>query len=71
MKIINWFWHSEVDLVYNVENVYISENTFSNCGIDDWVNYSPQINRFGVFKFKSNIFLNGTNILNIPLKMLE
>lgn len=70
-KIINWFWHSELDLVYNVDNVYLLENTFSNCGIDDWVNYSPQINRFGVIKFKSNLFSNGTNVINIPLKMLE
>jgi hypothetical protein len=69
-KIVNWFWYSELDLVDNVDNVYITGNTFSNCGIDDWGAYLWQINRLGNIKFKNNLFINGTNVANIPLKML-
>lgn len=70
-KIINVFWFSKVDLVYNVDNVYVTDNTFSNCGIADWGVFLNTINSYGTIKFTRNLLINGTKVVNIPLKMLE
>lgn len=68
-RIINAFWYSDVDLIYNVDNVYISDNVFSNCGANDWSGYLAQINGYGKIKFMRNLYTNGTTVINIPLKM--
>lgn len=68
-RIINAFWYSDVDLIYNVDDVYISDNVFSNCGANDWSGYLAQINGYGTIKFTRNLYTNGTTVLNIPFKM--
>lgn len=68
-RIINAFWHSDVDLVYNVNNVYISDNVFSSCGTNDWSVYLTEINEYGTIKFTRNLYTNGTTVINIPSKM--
>lgn len=68
-RIINAFWYSDVDLIYNVDNVYISDNVFSNCGENDWSGYLTQINGYATIKFTRNLYTNGTTVINIPSKM--
>lgn len=68
-RIVNAFFYSDVDLIYNVDNVYISDNVFSNCGANDWSGYLAQINGYGTIKFTNNLYTNGTTVINIPSKM--
>jgi len=69
--IVNNFGYSAVGLVANVDNVFVSDNIFSNCGANDWSGYLSVINNFGVIKVTRNALSNGTTLINVPLKMQE
>ena len=68
-SIFDSFAYSASGLVTNVDNVLISNNTFNNCGVNDFGIYSSQINSFGKIKIYDNILNGTTTILNEPWKL--
>jgi hypothetical protein len=68
-KVVDDFTYNVTNLVTGPDKVYILDNIFSNCGVDDWSVYAISINAMGVIKFTGNLLTNGTVILNIPEKM--
>ena len=53
----------------NVDNVLIRNNSFVNCGINDFSPSQSAINSFGTIKFYGNELINGTTVANVPQKM--
>ncbi len=70
-KIVNSFDYTSSGFVTNVDNLSISDNIFSNCGVSDWGLQAGNIASLGVMKFTGNILTNGTIVSNIPEKMKE
>ena len=70
-KVVSSFNYFSSGFVTNVDNISISNNIFSNCGVQDWSIYASNIANMGVIKFTGNLLTNGTVVSNIPNKMTE
>lgn len=70
-KVVSSFNYFSSGFVTNVDNISISNNIFSNCGVQDWSVYASNIANMGVVKFTGNLLTNGTVVSNIPNKMTE